>query len=168
MEEPDRSLAKIEGSDLERLALLSKEDREEFFSRSPRWKLLYSGSILCVALCQGAALHYVNGENGVKDFDVWTFYSEHPDAPFPCRRVGKKDFGPSKFGRHRHDTGYAGRRVDLIGRSIRFAPGSDPVQSIQAYLNERRTKTASELSQKAVVLLEPRDLLGKIVWPKNS
>jgi hypothetical protein len=32
-------------------------------------------SLVCVALCQGAALHFVDGENGVKDFDVWTFYA---------------------------------------------------------------------------------------------
>ena len=27
------------------------------------------------ARCQGAALHYVNERNGVKDFDVWSFYA---------------------------------------------------------------------------------------------
>ena len=74
MEESGRSFAKIETSDLERLALLARQDREEFFSRYPRWQQLYSDRILCVALCQGAAVHYVNEENGVKDFDVWTFY----------------------------------------------------------------------------------------------
>lgn len=167
MEQSDRSLARIEASDLERLALLCKEDREEFFSRIPRWQKLYSDRILCVALSQGAALHYVNRENGVKDFDVWTFYSEHPNAAFPCRRVGRKDYGFSKFGKCPDDTGYVGRRVDLIGRSIRFALGTDPVQCIQTYLSERRTKTAWELSQKAVILIEPRSFMGKIVWPKE-
>ena len=36
-------------------------------------------------LCQGAALHYVNGRNGVKDFDVWSFYAQYNDWPFPAR-----------------------------------------------------------------------------------
>jgi len=36
-------------------------------------------------LCQGAALHYVNGKNGVKDFGVWSFYAQHDDWPFPPR-----------------------------------------------------------------------------------
>jgi hypothetical protein len=70
MEEFERSFIKIERTDLERLALLCREDREEFFNRHPRWQKLYADRILCVALCQGAALHYVNGKNGVKDFDV--------------------------------------------------------------------------------------------------
>jgi len=35
MEESERSFAKIEESDLGRLALLSREDRDEFFSRQP-------------------------------------------------------------------------------------------------------------------------------------
>jgi hypothetical protein len=34
----------------------------------------------------------------VKDFDVWAFFAEHPARPFPHRRRGRKDFGPSRFG----------------------------------------------------------------------
>ena len=33
---------------------------------------------------RGAALHYVNGRNGVKDFDVWSFYAQYDDWPFPA------------------------------------------------------------------------------------
>jgi hypothetical protein len=83
MEESVRPFIKIEASDLERLAVLCREDREEFFSRHPNWRGVYSDRIIGVALCQGAAVHYVNGENGVKDFDVWTFYAGRPDATFP-------------------------------------------------------------------------------------
>ncbi len=100
MEESERSFAKIEESDLERLALLSREDRDEFFSRQPRWQQLYANRLLCVALCQGAAVHYVDGRYGVKDFDIWTFYAQHPDEAFPWRRVGRKDYGSSKLGKN--------------------------------------------------------------------
>jgi len=93
MEESERSFAKIEESDLERLALLSREDRDEFFSRQPRWQQLYANRLLCVTLCQVAAVHYVDGRYGVKDFDIWTFYAQHPDEAFPWRRVGRKDYG---------------------------------------------------------------------------
>jgi hypothetical protein len=167
MEESGRSFAKIEQSDLERLALLACEDREEFFARKPLWRRLYSDRVLCVALCQGAALQYADEKHGVKDFDVWTLYTRHPDAAFPCRRVGRKDFGRSKFGRSPDDVGYAGRRVDLLARSLSFASPTDPVQSIRTYLCAGRTKTARELARKAVILIEPRRLLGKIVWPKE-
>jgi hypothetical protein len=168
MEDSERSLAKIEVGDLERLAFLCREDREAFFSRHPGWQRLYTDRILCVALCQGAALHYVNGRSGVKDFDVWTFYAEHPDAAFPWRRMGRKDYGVSKFGKNPDDAGYIGRRVDLLARSLRFALGTDPVQCIQTYLSGMHTKTACELSQKAVVLVEPKGLMGTVVWPRES
>jgi hypothetical protein len=38
-----------------------------------------------VPLCQGGALHYVNGSNGVKDFDVWSFYDEIDGWPSLAR-----------------------------------------------------------------------------------
>ena len=79
-----------------------------------------------VGLCaRGAALHYVNGQSGVKDFDVWSFYAQYDDWPFPSRWRGTRDFGPSKFGRYSGDPPrYTGRRIDLLGRSLRV----DPVQ----------------------------------------
>ncbi len=83
----ERTLARIDESDLRRLAELSRVRREEFFTRNPRCRPLYTDRCLCVALCQGAALHYLDGINGVKDLDVWTFYAEHPEAPFPHRQI---------------------------------------------------------------------------------
>lgn len=64
----DRSLACIDVADLMRLAALAAE--AELFERNPRGSGRYAGRLLGRALCQGAALHYVNGKNGVKDFDV--------------------------------------------------------------------------------------------------
>jgi hypothetical protein len=79
---------------------------------------------------------------------------------------GRKDYGLSKFGKNPNDVGYVGRRVDLLARSLPFPPDADPVQCICTYLSDSQTKTANELSRKAVVLIEPKDLMGKIVWPK--
>ena len=92
-------------------------------------------ALLSRALCQGAALHYVNGHNGVKDFDVWSFYAQYDDWPFPARWRGTRDFGPSKFGRYSCDPPrYTGRRVDLLGRSLRVELGADPAEVIRRYL----------------------------------
>ena len=64
----------------------------------------------------GAALHYLDGTNGVKDFDVWSFYAERGDGPFPYRWRGTADYGPSKFGRYPDDPpSFTGRRVDCSG-----------------------------------------------------
>jgi hypothetical protein len=97
-EDAERSYALIEEGDLERLAAFARQDRESFFSRCPKYQP-YAERVICVALCQGAALHYLDHKNGVKDIDVWTFYAQHPGVQFPWRRpVARRDFGPSKFG----------------------------------------------------------------------
>jgi len=98
-------------------------------------------------------LHYVNEKNGVKDFDVWSFYAQYDDRPFPARWRGTRDFGLSKFGRYPGDLPrYSGRRVDLLGRSLPVAPGADPADAIRRYLAARRTMSAKALATKAVVL----------------
>jgi hypothetical protein len=165
----DRSLAHIEVADLLRLAALAADAEAELFERHPRGSGRYAGRLLGRALCQGAALHYVNGQNGVKDFDVWSFYAQHHDWPFPARCRGTRDFGPSKFGRYSSDPPrYAGRRVDLLGRSLPVAPGTDPAQAIHDYLAAGRTTSAKHLRAKAVVLIYPMERVGEIAWPTNS
>lgn len=163
---PDRSLARIEKADLLRLAALAADAEAELFRRNPGGSGRYAGRLLGRALCQGAAWHYVNGQNGVKDFDVWSFYTQYEDWPFPARWRGTRDFGPSKFGRYSGDPPhYTGRRVDLLGRSLGVGPGADPAEVIRRYLAARRTRSAKELAAKAVVLICPDDRVGEIVWP---
>jgi hypothetical protein len=65
-----RSLGRIEVADLLRLAALAADGEAELFRRHPNGSGRYAGRLLGRALCQGAALHYLNGENGVKDFDI--------------------------------------------------------------------------------------------------
>jgi hypothetical protein len=155
-EESDRSLARIEIADLLRLAALAADVEAELFRRNPDGSGRYAGRLLGRALCQGAALHYVNGRNGVKDFDVWSFYAQYDDWPFPARWRGTRDFGPSKFGKYPRDAPrYSGRRVDLLGRSLRVGPGADLTEAIRRYLTVRRTRSAKELAAKAVVLIDP-------------
>src|SRR4051794_34118081 len=116
----ERSYERVTSRHLTRLARIAASDRAARFARKPRWQV-YENRIICVALCQGAALHYVDGKNGVKDFDVWTFYAEHIEGPFPYRWTTTADFGESRFGRRESEPDgrqYKGRRVDLIGRSL--------------------------------------------------
>jgi hypothetical protein len=162
-----RSYEEITRDDLRRLAKLAAEDRERFFARNPQLARLYRGRVLCTALCQGAALHYVNETNGIKDFDVWTFFIDHPARRFPFRRpVTRADFGASKFGRHPADV--TGRRVDFLMRGINCGLGSDPVEVIQRYLAASTTKSASCLAKKAVVIIDPTRLRGSVVWSMKN
>ena len=160
-----RSPEKITKSDLRKLLSLAKADVDDFFSRKPEYQK-YVGKEVLVALCQGAALHYIDGENGVKDFDVWFFYPRL-SKQLPYRRRGTVDFGPSKFGRFPTDTGFRGRRIDVLMRSESSFSSKCPNTGLVQYLSGAKTSTAKHLSQKAVVGLYPESVFGKVLWPAN-
>ncbi len=162
----ERSYARMTKADLRRLARIAQEDRDDFFGRHPEWALLYRRRVLASALCGDAALHYLNGITGVREFQVLSFYAEHAEAAFPFHIGSVADFGASRFGRDpaAPDT-LAGRRVLLEGRSIDAAPGDEPLEAIQRYLKSAATPTARELGRKAVVLIWPEELLGVEAWP---
>jgi hypothetical protein len=159
-----RCYALITAGDLERLLDLAKQDRQQFFARNPGWAQYYADRILGTALCQGAACHYLRGDVGINDFDVYTFYAAHPARPWYAKRLASVDFGDRKFGcSELSRPGFVGRRVDLMGRALDVPPGTDLGGALKTYLGSARTDTARELSKKAVVLLEPR--IGEVVWP---
>lgn len=157
-------MAKLTDEHLRRLAEIAEADREGLFSRNPHLAG-YRDRILMTALCQGAALHYVNGTNGVKDLDVYSFYAEDPAIGYPYRRRGVEDFGDSEHGRHPDDHAFVGRRVDLLGRTLKVPLSVDPVSAVRGYLRAGGTSTARELAKKAVVVIEPGTRFGKVVWP---
>ena len=161
-----RSLERITRADLKKLARIVRTEREEFFGRHPEWAMLYRKRLVCVALCKDAALHFVNGSTGVDVFDVWAFYAEHAEAPFPFQQLIKADLGKSKFGRDAaNPDAYQGRRIELRGRSLDYKPGGDPIEVLQRYLRSGETPSARELRDKAVVLIEPERFLGYVAWP---
>jgi hypothetical protein len=109
--------------------------------------------------------HYVHHDRGVWDFDLWGFFEEVPGHPFPYRRRGEHDFGPSKFGRD-PDNGNAfkGRKVDVIGRSIRMPKNEKPIEAVPRYLREARTKSASLLAERPVISVWPVENRGRVIW----
>jgi hypothetical protein len=168
-----RSPRLITGADLAHLSQIAREDREEIFARNPRWAL-YRNRLICVALCQGAALHYVDGKNGVKDFDVWTFLAATPKRPYPdpalYRRNRHVDFGSSKFGKG-DDPRYAhfvGRTVDLLSDSLQAGPNADPGKAIRAWLSQPTRDSPRYLAEKAVVLIDPEPQRGRVIWPASA
>jgi|SRR3954452_16065255 hypothetical protein len=167
-----RSYEVIEDADLARLARLARRDREQFFERRPE----YRDRLLCVALCQGAGLHYVDQAlgskylNGVKDFDVWTFFADVPGQRFPAdRRNTHQDFGVSRFGRWDGEgprfEHYEGRRVDLLMRALPVSPEANPIEAVRAWLAEAKTESARLLAAKGVVLIKPNKYRGRVIWP---
>jgi|SRR3989338_4760941 len=163
-----RSYEPITKADLRLLAELARNDREDLFKRKPNTGRLYSDRLFAVALCQGGALHYLNGKNGVKDLDVWSFYTEHPERPFPYRRRAEVDLGIPKFGKTEGYGHFVGRKVDLIGRSMQNVEPNDPVGTLRRYLRNGHTESARRLAEKAVILLGPAHLFGAVVWPEEN
>jgi hypothetical protein len=162
-----RCHALITTGDLERLLELAKQDRRQFFARHPGWAEYYADRILGTALCQGAAWHYLRGDVGINDFDVYTFYAANQARPWYSKRLASVDFGDPRFGCSEiSSSGFVGRRVDLMGRDLDVLPGTDLGVALKTYLGLARTDTARELSKKAVVLLEPR--IGEVVWPVGA
>lgn len=167
-----RSYEPITGDDLGRLNELAQADRERFFRKRPE----YRERVVCTALCQGAALHHVDlaagrdRPNGIKDFDVWTFFSAIPGKPFPAnKRITHDDFGASKFGRWDREgkpfLHYSGRRVDLLMRALPVDRDADPARALCTYLAAGQTGTARHLSAKGVVLIDPGRRRGEVIWP---
>jgi len=165
----ERSLEEITKQDLRELYDGSRDRLEQYFisGEGNKWLSLYDiANPIVVALCQGAALHYFDKINGVKDFDVWFFYPFNTKH-LPYRTYWNWDYKNQKFGRHPKINGYSGRKVDVLARSIRNYTRDNPVETVYQYLESENTRSSMELAKKAVVLLYPPDELGNTVWYKG-
>jgi hypothetical protein len=168
MSTEERSKKPITKADLRRLGDIAITDLESLFHRRPVTGRLYRHRLFAVALCQGAALHFLDGKNGVKDFDIWCFFKANPKRPFPYRRNATADFGNPKFGKSRNWEHFVGRRVDLLGRSLKVSSHVSPADTLRGYLSSSKTTSARALAKKAMILLYPRTLLGTVVWPSRE
>jgi len=158
----------ITRGDLRRLSDIALRDLESLFRRYPDTAHLYRHRLFAVALCQGAALHFLYGKNGVKDFDIWCFFKAHTKKPFPYRRHARVDFGRPRFGKSRNWEHFVGRRVDILGRSLKVAAYESPEDALRGYLLSSKTASARALAKKAMILLYPHTLLGTVVWPPKT
>ncbi|RAO00748.1 hypothetical protein LAH08_03001 [Micromonospora noduli] len=109
--------------------------------------------------------------NGVKDLDVWSFFAAIPGQRFPSdKRHTHVDFGPSKFGRWSRElprfSHFRGRRVDLFMRALPVDVNAEPAAALRKYLSVGRTESARRLAAKGVVLIDPVERRGEIVWPR--
>jgi hypothetical protein len=155
-----RSLARIIPDDLARLARIAFDDFADLYQWQ-KYSRPYADRLRLICLCQGAARHH-DGDRGVWDFDLWGFFEEVPGHPVPYRRRGEHDFRPSKFGRA-SDAGDAfnGRKVDVIGRSIRMSRNETPVEAVQCYLREARSESAVRLAERPDVVVWPAKFRGR-------
>jgi hypothetical protein len=180
--ETPRTYEPITTEHLDRLSRIAATDVAQFVADHPD----FADCQLATVLAQGAALHWISGTNGLKDLDVWTFFSlptGYRRFPADIRTV-HVDFGMSTLGRQQYDMSIArnererrkfeswsrfnGRRVDLMMRGLPAPPETDPAIAIRTWLAKgRRPSDGSpwHLAQKAVVLLDPQVRRGELVWP---
>ncbi len=168
--EIERTLEPLTKNDLKDIYEGSVNCVNEYFieGQGSKWQDRYNiEKPLAVALCQGAAMHYHDGVYGIKDFDVWFFYPFNKDH-LPYRTIWNWDYENLKFGKHPSMPKDTGRKVDVLVRSIRNYTENDPVKTIHDYLQYENTKSSRKLAKKAVVMLTPESLLGKVVWYKQK
>lgn len=111
LDDRPRSYDRFCAEDLDFLCAAALRDLADFEARRPIHSGL-RGRLLCIALCQGAAAHMADGEGGVHDFDVWSFFRRLDGVPdFPVRRRITAPFERPTFLA-------SSRRIDLLGRSI--------------------------------------------------
>jgi hypothetical protein len=158
----ERSYEPLTQIDLRRVVQLVLRELVDIYAHAAVAKT-YRDRLFAMALCQGSAQHYIDMKNGVKDIDVWAFFRAGLAKPFPYRARWTIDFGASHLGRHPSDIGYAGRRIDLIGRSIEMHRGEVPEAAIIRWLNTR-TESAKLISQRPVIGLHPENLFGRRLW----
>ena len=160
-----RSLEPITDADLVSLAKIANAVFDELFAKTYAKSQIYTDRLLLIALCQGGALHFLNGTNGVKDLDVWAFFRSHPERPFPARAHWVRDFGPSHLGRHPNSSDMQGRAVDIFGRSIEVLKDEDGVSAVRRWLSQPQSTSPWKLAQKAVIGIYPPRLRGEQIWP---
>jgi hypothetical protein len=163
--EAERSYEPLTNDDLARLSAIAQDALRDRVFRTPVGRQ-YKDRLILLALCQGAAQHYVDGVTGVKDLDVWAFFRGGIDKPFPWRARWSVDFGPSRLGRHPADKGYLGRRVDVMGRSIP-AIDTNGQDAVVAWLHGR-SKSARLLVRRPAIGLFPQALFAKPLWSPKS
>ncbi|MBB4566354.1 hypothetical protein [Rhizobium leucaenae] len=153
-----RSPEPILNEDLSLFATASFAKLTDVFNRTAVASL-YRDRLLLLVLAQGGALHFANGVNGLKDIDIWAFFANGPDRPFPHRARWTTDFGPSKFGKSPDEAGFTGRRIDILGRSIDVGINEPPEESVKRWLSGW-SKSAIALRKKPMFIIAPPEKLG--------
>lgn len=164
-----RSIKPITEQDLNELLKLALKEHEAFFKRKPEYESFYKNNLLAIVLGQGAALHYVDGKNGVKDFDIYLFYKENPNKNMWVRRIKKIDSNLKKFGNP---------KVDFIRKTIntKYIVGNEdnPQKIIERLLNESKkpfvkyltiwAKKEKNRTRNAVIGLYPKQIFKDVLW----
>jgi hypothetical protein len=144
-------------TDLRRLAALALGYFDDLFERKPNTGGRFRDRLLLLALCQGAALHYVDGSHGVKDFDVWASSGACQTCLFRLAATDGATSG-ARASAADYANRYEGRRVGILGRSI------DVRRCGGAALAGLRGSSPWYLAQRPIIAIYPDLILGRRIW----
>lgn len=160
------SFQPIDLRDLNRLARLTKAEREDLFERHPDWAQRYGNGQLFTILTGASATHFSNAMSGFTSFELCSFHAEADGRDFPPMGRGCRDFGPSRHGREADaPETFQGRQVWLDQRPLAPVPELSALELLQQYIASGRTPTARRLRAGSAVFVEPEPMLGLLAWP---
>lgn len=160
------SKQKISQKDLNILHKSAKDWLRSFKSRvkdKNTGKLKYEGlELIDICLCQGSARHFMRkGGKGINDFDLWLFFKDNDGVPdFPVRLVANEYFPDKKFGSSTDCSNKPGRRIDIIGRTIKE-------KSVEDWIENSKNKSPQELRKSYVISIFKPDQYKVLYEPKE-
>ncbi len=161
----ERSYLPIKIKHLNHLGKIVLSDQKSFFLRKPKYAP-YKNEMKAILLVQGAALHYADGKNGIKDFDLLVAYQKLNDTEnriYP-KRIKSYNSNLPEFGRYPKDNEkYKTRRVDILMREIKFSKDKHLSENLHDYIASH-----NYWSKKAAIGIWPRNILGKIIYHRAN
>lgn len=158
----ERTYDKITESDLKEMKQCGLDELERFLILVGNGKYsIYKDRLIAICLCQGAALHFIDGKNGIKDIDIWMFFREDAEIKIPAIRncMKSKYLNFQRIGE---------KKVDFLKKMIPSKHwDKSEIITIQHYLSNNNNSTPNFLKHKPVVVLYPDEYFGKTIWPKN-
>ena len=149
----------VTARELRDLAKLAAVEEKAFFVRNPHLSKPYQQRLILVALCQGAALQYIDCGYGVKDFDIHFFYAQNPkkkrlsratEEIYAC--IGAFPVLPIHFMRA------------VMPETQPCLEAEAAIQAVREFLLNKPTTRAYHLSKKAVIGLYPAEMFGIEIW----
>ncbi|MFH0874793.1 MAG: hypothetical protein V1859_02560 [archaeon] len=146
------------------LGIITITDQKEFFNLNKKYAH-YKKRIYAILLVQGAALHYVDKKNGIKDFDVLVIYKKQNNrTKLYAKRLKSYDSGLPEFGRYSKDKPkYTNRRVDILMREIPVLKHKSLNINLRDFISQHKY-----WSKKAAVGIWPKRILGKIIYSNTQ
>lgn len=160
----ERSYLPITVQHLKHLCDIAIKDQKDFFRLNPKYRH-YENERKAILLIQGAALHFINGKEGIKDFDVLVVYNKlHNPIRLYAKRKKAYNSNMPEFGRFPKDKPkYVTRRVDILMREIEISSEEKLSDTLQNFIKHHKY-----WGEKAAIGIWPDNILEEIIYRRGD